>query len=79
MTHVQIKLESAGHGSLLVDGVDIARAVKAGSLVIDTSKQNYKVNGAPVGPVEIQIILMADRLDVELPDAVVIASEGEEQ
>lgn len=78
MAHVELRMQPGGEGRLLVDGVDISKAVKADSVVIDTANRPHKVNGQPIGPVEVHITLLAHQLDVDLPDAVVIANEGDQ-
>lgn len=71
MTHVQLRNHPDGGSApgvfqLLVDGVDLSRAVLAGSVTIET----------PVGFTECARVTMtvaADTLDVDLPASVIEA------
>ena len=74
MTHVKIST-SRDAGSIVVDGVDISRAVLAEGITV-------AVSTAPGAPSMVSLTLVADILELDLPEAVVApliqaANEGD--
>lgn len=67
MAHVQIHQNSDGSGRVLVDGVDLSMHILADGFRIEN------LGGGKTDPARVHMTVVADTLDVDLPEAVIEA------